>query len=203
MKINTVLKGDEFENRVFNLVYEELKNDNFIVQSKTSSIFQKKKYYSKDRDKYITTDISIETRFLNYTEYSLLIVIECKNYNNSIQVSEVEEFHSKIQQIAGDNVKGIFITNAELQLGALNYAQSKKMAVIRILPDNHFKGVTYSLLGSIIGAFAGKIARWYYLNFRNEKNLEPDVIQSNDFYTIVNNSDEFKRSFRSIINHYL
>jgi chromosome segregation ATPase len=57
-------------------------------------------------------------------------------------LNDIEEFHSKIQQIAGDNVKAIFVTSA-LQRSALNHAKSKKIGVIKYLPDNQVKLLLY------------------------------------------------------------
>jgi len=70
-----------------------------------------------------------------------LRIIECKDYSSAIPVDDLEEFHSKIQQIAGNNVKAIFATSAALQKSALNFAKSKKIGVIRYLPDNQVKWI--------------------------------------------------------------
>jgi len=132
--MNTVDKGNAFENKVFTHIIEELSNDRLHVIGRRSKAYQKKGYFSKDRLSEIITDISIETFLPEATDYTLLTVIECKDYDTPIPVSDIEEFHSKIQQIAGDNVKAIFATSAALQKSALNYAKSKKIGVIRYLP---------------------------------------------------------------------
>lgn len=134
--MNTVEKGNAFEDKVFEHIKTELSNDGLHVNSQRSNAFQKKRYFSKDRQSDIVTDISIETFRPNASDYSLLTVIECKDYKSDIPVSEIEEFHSKIQQIAGDNVKAIFATSAALQEGAFRYAKSKGIGVIRFLPNN-------------------------------------------------------------------
>ncbi|MDR1149316.1 MAG: restriction endonuclease [Spirochaetaceae bacterium] len=137
--MNTVKKGNDFEDKVFKYINTELLNDRLHVSRKRSKAYQKKDYFSKDRQATIITDISIETFLPDASDYSLLTVIECKDYNSAIPVNDIEEFHSKVQQIAGDNVKAIFVTNAVLQKSALNYAKSKGIAVIRYLPDNQVK----------------------------------------------------------------
>jgi hypothetical protein len=137
--MDTVKKGNIFEDKVFEYITTELSNDRLHVSGKRSKAYQKKGYFSKDRQSNIITDISIETFFPNVDDYSLLTVIECKDYRTPVPVDDIEEFHSKIQQIAGDNVKAIFVTSAALQRSALNYAKSKKIAVIRYLPDDQIR----------------------------------------------------------------
>jgi hypothetical protein len=87
----------------------------------------------------IITDISIETRIANADNYSLLTVIECKDYKGTVPVNDIEEFCSKVEQIAGVNVKAIFVTSSALQIGTLNFAKSKGIGVIRFLPKNQMR----------------------------------------------------------------
>jgi len=141
--MNTLKKGNAFEDKVFSYILTELSDDRLHVPGKRSKAYQKKSYFSKDRQSEIITDISIETFLPNAHDYSLLTVIECKDYSNAIPVSLMEEFHSKVQQITGDNVKAIFITTAALQKSALNYAISKKIGVIRYLPDNQVRHLIF------------------------------------------------------------
>lgn len=83
-----------------------------------------------ERNKKIITDISIEIYIKNSKEYaeikpSIIIIIECKDYSNSLPVDDAEEFHAKLQQIGADNTKGIIITRRPLyQEAAINYANS-------------------------------------------------------------------------------
>jgi hypothetical protein len=146
--MNTLKKGNTFENKVFRYIIAELSNDRLHVPGNRSKAFQKKGYFSKDRQAEIIIDISIETFLPDATNYSLLTVIECKDYNSAIPVNDLEEFHSKVQQIACDNVKAIFITSAALQKSALNYAKSKGIAVIRYLPDNQIEYLMHFMTSS-------------------------------------------------------
>ena len=144
--MSTIKKGNAFENVVYQHLQTELANDNLFVPQKTSQIFQKKSYFSKDRQSNIITDISIETSIPKAKEFSLLTIVECKDYAHNIPVDDIEEFYSKIQQISGANVKAIFATTAALQQGTLAYAKSKKIAVIRFLPDNQVNWVIYNIM---------------------------------------------------------
>jgi len=137
--MNSIEKGNVFEDEVYKYFEEELSNDRLFVSGRMSKLFSKKGYYSRDREKDIITDISIETYLPNATNYSLLTVIECKDYNGKIPVDDIEEFYSKVQQIAGVNVKAIFCTKSALQESALNFAKSKKIGVIRFLPIDQIK----------------------------------------------------------------
>ena len=51
----------------------------------------------------------------------------------------MEEFHTKLQQIGEDNTKGTFVTSGALQRGALNFARSKGIGVVRLLPDDQIQ----------------------------------------------------------------
>jgi len=148
--MSTISKGNNFENKVFHYFQEELQSENLFVPSKTSKIFKKKHYFSKDREGFITTDISIETFIPNSTQYSLLTIIECKDYAQSIPVDDIEEFHAKVQQVAGNNVKAIFTTSAALQRSAIAFARSKKIAVVRFLPDILVEWVFYNMTNDIL-----------------------------------------------------
>ena len=148
--MSTVKKGDAFENKVFKYINEELSKDRLHVNGKRSNAYQKKGYFSKDRESEIITDISIETFLPNASDYSLLTIIECKDYGSAVPVSDVEEFYSKVQQITGVNVKAILATTAALQSSALNFAKSKGMGVIRYLPDNQVKLMLHFLTADIV-----------------------------------------------------
>jgi len=141
--MSTVQKGNAFEDRVFRYIQGELSSDRLHVPNARSKAYQKKGYYSKDRNSEIITDISIETFLPDASDYSLLTVIECKDYSSAVPVSDVEEFHSKVQQITGDNVKAILFTTAALQSSALNFAKSKGIGVARYLPDDQVKMMMY------------------------------------------------------------
>lgn len=143
--MSTIKKGNAFEDKVFRYIEDELSNDRLHVSGKRSEAHQKKGYYSKERESEIIIDISIETFLPGASEYSLLTVIECKDYSSSVPVNDVEEFHSKVQQIAGDNVKAMIFTSAALQRSALSFAKSKGIGVIRYLPDDQVKLMLHCL----------------------------------------------------------
>ncbi len=132
-------KGDAFEQNVFEAIKEELAHDKLGLSPANCKLYQKKAYYSRDRASDIIVDISIEVWLPNAENWSLLWVCECKDYKSAIPVSDLEEFKAKLNQIAGVNVKGVFATSAALQKGALSYARSNGIGIVRILPDKQVK----------------------------------------------------------------
>lgn len=143
--MNTVAKGNAFEKRVFEAVKRELEGERLGLSPSTAKVFRKKGYYSAARGTDIVVDVAIEVWPPDAKNWAVLWVCECKDYSGSIPVNDVEEFRAKLEQIAGVNVKGVLAITGALQDGALTYARSKGIGVVRILPDNqviwmmHFK----------------------------------------------------------------
>lgn len=134
--MNTFLKGDTFEIKVFEVIKERLEKGELGFIPESCEIFHKKAYYSKDRMKDIIFDISIETKFPGATKYSYLTLIECKSYNHSVPVNDVEEFYAKVNQVADLNGKGIFVTDNVFQEGSFNFANSKGITLIQLKNDD-------------------------------------------------------------------
>ena len=140
--MNTVERGDRFEDRVYQALVDELKDDSLGLSPSAAKIFRKKGSFSRDRDSEVVVDISIEVWPPGASNYSLLWICECKDYSHPIPVDDVEEFKAKLDQIAGKNVKGVLATSNSLQRGALNYAQSNGIGVVRILPDDQVRWIS-------------------------------------------------------------
>lgn len=133
--MSTVAKGDWFEDEVFELFSKLLSRGQLLFNPQLARIYQKRAYYSKDRADDIVVDISIEVYLPDANQWSLLTVIECKNYTHNVPVDDVEEFSAKLSQIAGHNVKGIVVTSHAFQKGSIKYAESKGIALVRVLPS--------------------------------------------------------------------
>ena len=134
--MNTISKGDKFENEVFTSLSCELNNERLGILPSSAKAYQKKGYYSRDREQEIIVDISIEIWPPNADEYSFLLICECKHYRKNIPVDDVEEFKAKLDQIGGKNIKGIFATRDGFSSGAYTYAKNNGIALVRILPDD-------------------------------------------------------------------
>ena len=140
---STVQKGNEFEERVYSVFSKLLFGEKLPVSGGLSFIYLKKKYYSEQRKNDIVMDISIETFLEGAKEYSILTIIECKNYKQLVPVDDIEEFKAKLDQIAGKNVKGILISKNGFQSGAIDYAKSNGIALVRLVENEHINWDVY------------------------------------------------------------
>lgn len=131
MTHSSTRKGDVLESKVFELLKSEIEADKFWAKKECCKIYWKKGYYSKDRASNIIFDISIEVFLPGSETYSLLVLIECKNYRHPVPVDDVEEFFAKVEQVAPSNSKAVIATPASFQSGALTFAKSKGMGLIR------------------------------------------------------------------------
>lgn len=147
---NTTKIGDSFEKKVYELFKDELEQDRLFVKGENCKIYQKKGYYSRDREGDIIFDISIEVFIPGESEYSILIIIECKNYKHSVPVDDVEEFYSKLQQISGANVKGIVISPNSFQRGTLKFSKSKGIGIVRFIDNDNFKWILKRAVSGIV-----------------------------------------------------
>lgn len=136
---NTVRKGTLFENKVYLIFQKMLESGNFLFAKNHCKLFQQKGYYSKDRQRLVKVDISIEVYLPDAEEWSILCVIECKDYNNKIPIDDIEEFKSKLDQIAGKNIKGIFCTSNSFQSSVFPYAQFNGIGLCRVIDDSKIR----------------------------------------------------------------
>ncbi|MDF1753310.1 MAG: restriction endonuclease [Verrucomicrobiales bacterium] len=129
--MNTVKKGDKFEDKVYDLFGGIIGRGDFIAPEHQCKIYRKKGYYSRDREKNIIFDVSIEIFLPGHKEFSILFLVECKNYNHPVPVDDVEEFFAKVQQISGANTKAVLISTASFAEGTFRYSKSKGIGLAR------------------------------------------------------------------------
>lgn len=157
--MNTVKKGNKFEDLCFKLISSAIINKDLGVLPEYCKIFQKKGYWSNDRQDNIIFDISIEVWLPNSENFSLLYIIECKDYSvKPVPVDDIEEFCQKVTQVSGLNVKGIFITSNTYQSGAYTFARSKGIMLIEVNEN-----ITYNIV-------LHKVDR--YSQVKNESNIK-------------------------------
>lgn len=144
--MSTVAKGDAFEEEIFLLLKKELEAGRLGISPSSGKIFKRKGYYSKDREKDIVVDISIEVWLPGADNYSMLWVCECKDYGRSVPVDDVEEFKSKLDQIAGKNIKGVVATRNAFQEGAITYARNQGLGLVRIMPKDQVSWFIYCVM---------------------------------------------------------
>jgi len=130
--MDTVKRGDLFEERSFQIITEALKEQRLGVHSECCRIYRKQPYYSRLRENNIIFDLSIEVWPPDAERCHLLYLIECKDYSGTVPVNDIEEFIAKIQQVAGVNVKGVFITTGDVQESGLKLLQNLSFMFIKV-----------------------------------------------------------------------
>jgi hypothetical protein len=84
-------------------------------------------------------DIAIE---IKVAVLDLLVLIECKCYRRSVEVSDVLEFVSRLHDIGAS--KGAMVTTVGFQEGAILLAKSHRVALITTTPERSFQIVAYA-----------------------------------------------------------
>jgi Zn-dependent peptidase ImmA (M78 family) len=139
---SSVAKGDAFEEVIFDFFRREIEEGR-LFSPDSCKLLKKKKYYSKDRDADIVFDVAVEFYLPGADEFSLVLLIECKNYSSPVPAADIEEFNSKAEQVAPANSKLIFASAGPLQPSALNYARSRKIGVLRYFGKQELKWELY------------------------------------------------------------
>src|SRR3989304_9458113 len=137
--LTTNQAGDALEERVRDYFQAEIDADRFWARKASCKVFWKKGYPSKDRNAKIVFDLSIELYLPGSKEYSALVLIECKNYNHSVPVNDIEEFFAKVQQVAAANAKAVLASTASFQAGTREFAKSKGVGLLRYFNPHDFK----------------------------------------------------------------
>ena len=137
--LSTTKRGDKLEKRIHDFFAAEIAADRFFAKASCCKVRKKPKYFSRDRGREIIFDVSIEIYLPGATEFSSVVLIECKNYTHSVPVDDAEEFFAKIQQVAAANAKGVIATSAAFQSGTRAYSKSKGIGLIRYFDREHCK----------------------------------------------------------------
>ena len=128
-------KGTTYEQDVLNKVQDELNRGNFGIDQNLSRVWHKPKYFSKDRNRHITFDISIEVFRKDAVKPYWIWIWESKNYSHKVPVDDVEEFHAKLSQVGADCTKGSMITPVGFDPGSVEFARSNGIGLWRFIPQ--------------------------------------------------------------------
>lgn len=101
--------------------------DELAKESKTSVITNHDVKLTTHDGEY-QIDVEAQFQFLNL---DFKILIECKKHKNPIKRDIVQVLHSKLQSSGAQ--KGAIFSTAAFQSGAINYAKSHGIALIRII----------------------------------------------------------------------
>lgn len=136
-KKSTVEIGNDFEAKSYDIIEKALNNKELGLIPEYCTVKRKATYPSSRRKKGIIFDLAIEVTPPNSDRPTLLYLIECKSYTSSVPVSEVALFAQYISEINNYSVKGVFITDNELQSGAMEEILSHGMMLIKVDNDNY------------------------------------------------------------------
>lgn len=124
-------RGDVLEKRIHDFLAGEIKADRFFAKKACCKLRRKPKYFSRDRGREITFDLSVELYMPGASEFSVVILFECKNYAGPVPVDDAEEFFAKIQQVGAARTKGVLASSSAFQSGAREFARSKGLGLLR------------------------------------------------------------------------
>jgi len=139
--------GEPFEQKVRGLLEDHIKQGDLGIDTQLVKVFLHKGYWSRVRGKPITMDVSVELYRRGAVEPYLVWIWECKDYHHRVPVDDVEEFHTKLEQIGLHKTKGTIVCRNGFQESALRVAEAYGISLVRILPD----GSIIRLLEAAVG----------------------------------------------------
>jgi hypothetical protein len=153
MKKNT---GGPFEKRVAGWLQTAVNSGTFGLNPQNVRIHQHHPLYSRDRNSKILFDVVLEVFRTNAASPYLTWLWECKDYTHTVPVDDIEEFHSKIEQVGRDNGKGTMISSAGFSQGVLYLAKSYGIGLMRVVSrckPSGAKSQKASTVGDVVGQF--------------------------------------------------
>lgn len=102
-------------------------------------VFQRKVYQGRITSRKINVDVSFVLKIAGGAD--LLVLVECKHYGHRVPVDDVEEFHSKLDDIGAH--KGILITTVGFQEGAIKAAIGRRIALALLTPEPQHGEIQY------------------------------------------------------------
>lgn len=128
--------GKQFEVRMYNKLQKLIATGYFGFDDRLVRVRYQPKYFSRERETYITFDISLEISRPGSLEPFLLWIWECKWSNSrSIDINEVERFNDQIKQVGASRVKGTVVTNSNFTQTVVSYAKHNGLGLVRQLDD--------------------------------------------------------------------
>jgi len=88
-------------------------------------VFHGRQYAGRITGRKIKVDVSFVLRIAGGAD--LLVLVECKHYGHRVPVGDVEEFHSKLDDVGAH--KGILVTTVGFQDGAIKAATGRRIAL--------------------------------------------------------------------------
>ena len=111
------MRSTEYEDFIYGICYA------LNVESK-ATVYRDKTYTGRISGRRIKMEVSFEAHLLGAR---ILGLVECKCYKSRVEVSDVEEFHSKVDDIGAH--KGIMFTTVGYEDGAVKVAKGRGIAL--------------------------------------------------------------------------
>lgn len=102
-------------------------------------VFHGRKYQGRTTGRTIKVDVSFVLRIAGGAD--LLVLVECKHYGHQVPVDDVEEFHSKLDDIGAQ--KGILVTTVGFQEGAIKAATGRRIALALLTSESQPGEIKY------------------------------------------------------------
>lgn len=134
-----VIKSVEYEQFVKKII-EEISGDGIRV-------YHQREYIGKRSGRSILVDVAFEMEILGGVY--VLVLVECKRYSDKVKVDDVEEFHSKLDDIGAH--KGIMFTTVGYQEGAVKTAKGRGIA-LALLTDKPQRGEIVYITNTVSNA---------------------------------------------------
>ena len=106
-------------------------------------VYHQREFVGKRSGRTIKIDVSFE---LELHAFTVLCLAECKWYNHKVDVSEVEEFRTKMDDIGAH--KGLIFTTVGFQKGAIEVARAYGISLAR-LSDSAMPGDILAITNSM------------------------------------------------------
>jgi hypothetical protein len=128
-------KGKAFELKVKESLENELVRSSLGILPNAAKVYHRRSYYSIERKGTIKIDVSLELFRPDTEEPYFIWAWECKDYRDRVPVDDIEEFHSKLEQIGLHKTKGTVACKHGFQKSAISFAEAKGIGLARIRPD--------------------------------------------------------------------
>lgn len=120
-------------------------------------------YTGRISQRKIKVDVSFETHVLGA---KVLVLVECKYYKSRVDVGDVEEFYSKLDDIGAH--KGIIVTTIGFQDGAVKVAKGRGIALALLKEETNSSELHYITKGydpdkhkmQEVSLFQGNLRPW-------------------------------------------
>lgn len=100
--------------------------------SREIKVVRQRKFKGRRSGRKIVIDVSFE---MDYGGFTVLFLVECKFYSQKVEVSDIEEFRTKIDDIGAH--KGLVFSTIGFQSGAVKSAKAYGVGLARLSDRPH------------------------------------------------------------------